>query len=261
MVLENSLSRDAQAIKVRTYLRSEDSAVRPGAWVPPAWLLKSKTRIGEARWPAFTMTRNFLNLSDSTKCVEYEHHDRATSFVGCQNFRGNGQKGHQLSSLALQSRDYDQRPSAVGNQALSAVGDRRGFGCRRCPKSKLHLQIVRLFSQLACDKQTSYFLPCRARCALLEFRQGAPKKQTNKNDAPTYLPFLVFFEIFRFDFRTHFDGVLRLIMQRNGQKRDKKNRWGKTKGKKCFFSTFSAKKFLTWTSPKKFFMVFLNSPC
>jgi hypothetical protein len=47
-------------------------------------------------------------------------------------------------------------------------------------------------------------------------------------------------------------------MQRNGQKRDKKNQWEKTKEKSFVFSTFSAK---GWISPKKVFMVFLNSPC
>jgi hypothetical protein len=52
--------------------------------------------------------------------------------------------------------------------------------------------------------------------------QGAPKKK-KKNDVPTYLLFLRFFEIFWSDFRKYFYGVFGLLMQRNGQKRDKKN--------------------------------------
>jgi hypothetical protein len=75
----------------------------------------------------------------------------------------------------------------------------------------------------------------------LPFDQGAPKKN-NKKKRRTYLPFLRFFEIFRSDFRKCFvAGVFELLMQRNGQKRDQKNRWGKTKGKKFFFSTFSGR--------------------
>jgi hypothetical protein len=65
--------------------------------------------------------------------------------------------------------------------------------------------------------------------------------------------FLRFFlEIFWSDFRKHFNGVFGLLMQRNGQKYDKKDRRGKTTRKK-FFSLNSP--------PKKFLMVFLNSPC
>jgi hypothetical protein len=74
--------------------------------------------------------------------------------------------------------------------------------------------------------------------------QGAPKKK--KKEAtylPTYLLFLRFFEIFGSDFRKHFYGVFELPMQRNGQKRDKKNRWENTTGKKFFFSAFSARSF------------------
>jgi hypothetical protein len=64
--------------------------------------------------------------------------------------------------------------------------------------------------------------------------RGAEEKKRKKRR--TYLPtFLRFFEIFRSDFRKHFNGVFGLLMQRNGRKRDKKNRWGKTKGKKFFF--------------------------
>jgi hypothetical protein len=75
-------------------------------------------------------------------------------------------------------------------------------------------------------------------------KQGALKKKNPKNGG-TYLPtfFLRFFEIFRSDFRKYFYGVFGLLMQRNGQKRDKKIRWEKTKGKNFFFSTFSAKSF------------------
>jgi hypothetical protein len=92
--------------------------------------------------------------------------------------------------------------------------------------------------------------------------QGAPQKKNQKKATylPTYLPFLRFFEIFRSDFRKYFYGVLKLLMQRNGQKCYKKNRWEKTEGTKFFFLNFFGQKFLTWTSPKKFFVVFLNSP-
>jgi hypothetical protein len=88
--------------------------------------------------------------------------------------------------------------------------------------------------------------------------QGAPKKKKKKATyLPTYL-FLRFFEIFRSDFRNYFYGVvgLLILMQRNDQKRGKKNRWEKTKDdrKKVFFLNFFGQKFLTWTSFKKFFM-------
>ena len=101
--------------------------------------------------------------------------------------------------------------------------------------------------------------PTRKCNALPQPRRGAEEKK--KSDVPTYLPFLRFFEIFRSDLRKYFYGVFGLLMQRNGQKRDKKNRWEKTKGKKFFFLNFFGQKFLTCISPKKCFMVFLNSPC
>jgi hypothetical protein len=78
--------------------------------------------------------------------------------------------------------------------------------------------------------------------ALGFYSRGAEGKK--KSDAPTYLRFLRFFEIFRSDFRKYFYGVFRLPVQRNGQKREKTNRWEKTKEKKgFFFSIFSAKSF------------------
>jgi hypothetical protein len=95
-------------------------------------------------------------------------------------------------------------------------------------------------------------------CRLSDCRlfQGAPKKR-KKNDVPTYLPFLRFFEIFRSDFRKYFYGVFGLLMQRNGQKRYKTKSMGKDgRGKKNL--NFFGQKLLTWTSPKKFFVVFLN---
>jgi hypothetical protein len=90
--------------------------------------------------------------------------------------------------------------------------------------------------------------------------QGAPKKK-KKTGVPTYLPLLIFFEIFRSDFRKYFYGVFGLLMQRNGQKRDKKNRWEKMKGKKFFFSQLFRPKVFDMDFPKKFFMELLNSPC
>ena len=76
--------------------------------------------------------------------------------------------------------------------------------------------------------------------------QGAPKKKKKKRGyLPTYL-FLRFFEIFRSDFRKYFYGVFGLLMQRNGQKRDKKKIDGKRrKEKSFFFLNFFGQKFLT----------------
>ena len=69
------------------------------------------------------------------------------------------------------------------------------------------------------------------------------------------VPFLRFFAIFRSDFRKYFYGVFGLLMQRNGQKRDKKKSMGKDERKKVFFlSTFSD--FLP-----KVFVVFSSSSC
>jgi hypothetical protein len=82
---------------------------------------------------------------------------------------------------------------------------------------------------------------------------GAPKEKEKK---ATYLPtclFLRFFEILRSDFRKHFYGVFRLLMQRNGQKRDKKNRWEKTKGKKFVFSQLFRPKVFDMDFPQKDF--------
>jgi hypothetical protein len=90
--------------------------------------------------------------------------------------------------------------------------------------------------------------------------RGAKEKKQNKTTyLPTYL-FLRFFEIFRSDFRKYFYGVFGLLMQRNGQKRDKKKSKGKDDRKKVFFLNFFGQKFLTWIFPKKVLMVFLNSP-
>jgi hypothetical protein len=82
----------------------------------------------------------------------------------------------------------------------------------------------------------------RLSCAVC--RQRAPKKKTKKTGVPTYLPFLRFFEIFWSDFRQYFYGVFGLLVQRNGQKRDKKKSMGKDDRKKVFFpQLFSAKSF------------------
>jgi hypothetical protein len=109
-------------------------------------------------------------------------------------------------------------------------------------------------AELLVGQQTS---DC-ARRGTAHFSRGAEEKK--KSDVPTYLPFLSFFEIFRPDLRKYFYGVFGLLMQRNGQKRDKKNRWEKTKGNLFFSLNFFGQKFLTCISPKKCFMVFLNSP-
>jgi hypothetical protein len=73
--------------------------------------------------------------------------------------------------------------------------------------------------------------------------RGVQEKK-RKTGVPTYYLFLRFFEIFRSGFRKYFYGVFGLLMQRNGQKRDKKKFDGKRrKEKSFFFSTFSAKSF------------------
>jgi hypothetical protein len=53
-----------------------------------------------------------------------------------------------------------------------------------------------------------------------------------------------------------FYGVFELPLLRNAEKR-----WVKTKGEKKKNLNFFGQKFLTCIFPKKFFMVFLNSPC
>jgi hypothetical protein len=58
-----------------------------------------------------------------------------------------------------------------------------------------------------------------------------------KRKRRTYLPtFLRFFAIFRSDFRKYLYGVFGFLMQRNGQKRDKKKSMGKYDRKKVLFS-------------------------
>ena len=86
------------------------------------------------------------------------------------------------------------------------------------------------------------------------WRKGRRRKKKKATyPVPTYLPFLGFFEIFRSDLKKYFYGVFGLLMQRNGQKCDKKNRWEKTKGKKFFSLNFFGQKFLTCTFPQKVF--------
>jgi hypothetical protein len=80
----------------------------------------------------------------------------------------------------------------------------------------------------------------------MDFFQGAPKKkeEEKKSDVPTYLPFFEVFEIFRSDFRKYVCSVFGLLVQRNGQKRDKTKTDGKRRQeKRVFFSNFSAKGF------------------
>jgi hypothetical protein len=84
------------------------------------------------------------------------------------------------------------------------------------------------------------------------------RQRKKKTYLPTYL-FLRFFEIFRSDFTKYFYGVFGLLMLRNGQKRDKKNRWEKTTGKKFYFSQLFRPKVSDMDFPQKFLMVFLNS--
>jgi hypothetical protein len=84
--------------------------------------------------------------------------------------------------------------------------------------------------------------PCLPSKPLGPKKQGAPKKK-KKADVGTMVPFLRFFAIFRSDFRKYFYGVFGLLMQRNGQKRDKKVDGKRRQEKDFFSSTFSAKSF------------------
>jgi hypothetical protein len=97
--------------------------------------------------------------------------------------------------------------------------------------------------------------------------RGAEEEKKKATYLPTYL-FLRLFEIFRSDFRNYLYGVFGLLMQRNGQKRDIKNRWENTSDRKKvpFFSTFNffGQKFFKvfdMDFPQKVYEVFLNSPC
>jgi hypothetical protein len=71
--------------------------------------------------------------------------------------------------------------------------------------------------------------------------RGAEEEE-KYDDQDTYF-FLRFFEIFRSDFRKCFCGIFGLLMQRNGQKRDKPKPMGKDDRKKVFFSQLLAKSF------------------
>jgi hypothetical protein len=118
----------------------------------------------------------------------------------------------------------------------------------------------------ALDPQASgwYTAPCSDRppvssisISISGVQTRGAKEKKRKNDVPTYLLFLRFFEIFRSDFRKYFYGVFGLLMQRNSQKRDKKNRWGKTTGKKFFSPQLFRPKAFDMDFPQKvFFGVF-----
>jgi hypothetical protein len=101
---------------------------------------------------------------------------------------------------------------------------------------------------------------CGLRCLangkqnLLFGATGAPKKKSKKKRR-TYLPtfFLRFYAIFRSDFRKYFYGVFGFLMQRNGQKRDKKKSMGKDDRKKVFFSQLFRPKVFDMDFPQKLF--------
>jgi hypothetical protein len=84
----------------------------------------------------------------------------------------------------------------------------------------------------------------QAKCYGLDIQgaRGAQGEEKKRGYLPTYF-FLRFFEIFRFDFRKYFNGVFGLLMQRNGQKRDKKKSMGRRQEKSFFSQLFSAKSF------------------
>jgi hypothetical protein len=77
--------------------------------------------------------------------------------------------------------------------------------------------------------------PRRGITEALTGTRGAEEKR-KKSDVPTFLPFLRLrlFEVLRSDFRKYFYGVFGLLVQRNGQKRDKKKSAGKYE--RIFFS-------------------------
>jgi hypothetical protein len=97
-------------------------------------------------------------------------------------------------------------------------------------------------------------------CVGLSHGKGRQRKKKKPTYLPTYL-FLRFFEIFRSVFRKHFYGVFGLLMQRNGQKRDKKNLMGKDDRKKVFFSQLFRPKVFDMDFHQKVFYGVLNSPC
>jgi hypothetical protein len=68
------------------------------------------------------------------------------------------------------------------------------------------------------DRKQGLFPPAKllARALARDAEEGR-KEEKKATCLPTYL-FLIFFEIFRSDFRKYFYGVLGLLMQRNGQK-------------------------------------------
>jgi hypothetical protein len=90
--------------------------------------------------------------------------------------------------------------------------------------------------------------------------QGASKKKKKPTYLPTYLLFFRFFEILRSGFRKYLYGVFGLLMQRNGQKRNKRND-GKDDRKKVFFPQLFRPKASDMDFPQKVFVVFLNAPC
>jgi hypothetical protein len=91
--------------------------------------------------------------------------------------------------------------------------------------------------------------------------RGAKEKKKRRTTG-TYLPtfFDFFFEIFRSDFQNICMVFLGSSFRETAKNAMNKNRWEKTEGKKFFFLNFFGQKLLTWTPPKKFFLVFLNSP-
>jgi hypothetical protein len=86
----------------------------------------------------------------------------------------------------------------------------------------------------------------------IDSSKGRRRKKI-KSDVPTYLPFLRFFAIFRSDFRKYFYGVFGLLMQRNGQKRDKKKSMGKDDRKKVFFCQLFRPEVFDMDFPQKVF--------
>jgi hypothetical protein len=117
----------------------------------------------------------------------------------------------------------------------------RGLKTPQCFPPEIRPENLKKLQKKVAGRYVAFFL-----------RKGRRRKK-KKSDVPTYLLFLRFFEIFRLDLRNFFYGVFGLLMQRNGQKRDKKKSMGKDERRKVFFpSTFRPKVFDMYFPQKVF---------
>jgi hypothetical protein len=91
-----------------------------------------------------------------------------------------------------------------------------------------------------------------------EAPENARRKKRGGNEAGATVIVLRFFGIFRSVFRKYFCGVFGLLVQRNGQKRDKKFE-GKRRQEKSFFSQLFWPKGFDMGFTKTFYVKLLNS--